>query len=267
MRYRSLIVFRLGRWSSLLPTGFLVSRGTLVLPQFAPLRVQDCYFLRSRFPSVFLSLRVSPWQPSTPAIRRSLVWPAPSSLAATMGIDFFFLLLRVLRCFSSPGALLCNYFIHYMVTGHYPSRVPPFGYLRIYAYLQLPAAFRSLSRPSSAISALASTQCSYSLDLFSLSLTTLLRPISSYFVFFFFYSTSPPATASALPFHDLRLRFTRFVFSLCSFQGARGLSRSPRLFRSFFSLALLPFSLSDPLDASLKIPQNDTALEDFSEFQ
>ena len=31
-----------------------------------------------------------------------------------------------------------------------PHRVSPFGYLRIEAYLQLPEAFRSLSRPSSA---------------------------------------------------------------------------------------------------------------------
>ena len=60
-----------------------------------------------------------------------------------------------------------NLWIQFMVTGHYPGRVPPFGYLRINAYLQLPAAFRSLSRPSSAISALASTLRSYSLDLAS----------------------------------------------------------------------------------------------------
>ena len=32
-------------------------------------------------------------------------------------------------------------------------RVSPFGNLRIIAYLQLPAAYRSLSRPSSALSA------------------------------------------------------------------------------------------------------------------
>ena len=57
--------------------------------------------------------------------------------------------------------------IHLMVTGHYPSRVPPFGNLRIKAYLQLPEAYRSLSRPSSAISAMASTLRSCSLDLAS----------------------------------------------------------------------------------------------------
>ena len=79
----------------------------------------------------------------------------------------FFLFLRVLRCFTSPGALCPTYLIQPGVTGHYPSRVPPFGDLRIIAYLRLPEAFRSLSRPSSAISALASTLRSCSLDLAS----------------------------------------------------------------------------------------------------
>ena len=67
--------------------------------------------------------------------------------------------------------------IHYMMTGHYPSRVSPFGDLRIKAYLRLPEAFRSLSRPSSAISALASTLRSCSLDL-CLPLSSLLRLFS-----------------------------------------------------------------------------------------
>ena len=44
-------------------------------------------------------------------------------------------------------------------------RVSPFGYLRIKAYLQLPVAFRSLSRPSSAPDAKAFTLCSSSLEL------------------------------------------------------------------------------------------------------
>ena len=43
--------------------------------------------------------------------------------------------------------------------------VPPFGYLRVYGYLLLPAAFRSLSRPSSAPDAKAFFVCSSSLDL------------------------------------------------------------------------------------------------------
>lgn len=43
--------------------------------------------------------------------------------------------------------------------------VSPFRYLRIKGYLLLPAAFRSLSRLSSALSAKASALCSYLLDL------------------------------------------------------------------------------------------------------
>ena len=44
-------------------------------------------------------------------------------------------------------------------------RVSPFGHLRISAHVQLPAAFRSLSRPSSAPSAKASALRPSSLDL------------------------------------------------------------------------------------------------------
>ena len=46
-----------------------------------------------------------------------------------------------------------------------PCRVAPFGDLRIEAYVQLPAAYRSLSRPSSAPDAKASPLCSFQLDL------------------------------------------------------------------------------------------------------
>ena len=45
-------------------------------------------------------------------------------------------------------------------------RVAPFGHPRISGYVLLPAAFRSLSRPSSAPSAKASALCSSSLDHF-----------------------------------------------------------------------------------------------------
>ena len=42
--------------------------------------------------------------------------------------------------------------------------VSPFGHRRIKAYCQLPDAFRRLSRPSSPLTAKASTMCAYSLD-------------------------------------------------------------------------------------------------------
>ena len=76
----------------------------------------------------------------------------------------FFLFLRLLRCFSSAGSL------HIPMDSVYddwglPSRVSPFGYRRLTGYLLLPAAFRSLSRPSSALSAKASTLRPFLLNL------------------------------------------------------------------------------------------------------
>ena len=50
MRYRSLIVFRLGGWAPLLPTRFLVSRGTLDLPLYPHLRLHDFHILWQTFP-------------------------------------------------------------------------------------------------------------------------------------------------------------------------------------------------------------------------
>ena len=51
---------------------------------------------------------------------------------------------------SVPRVPLVKLWIHFTIRRHYPPWVPSFGHLRIFAYLQLPAAFRSLSRPSSA---------------------------------------------------------------------------------------------------------------------
>ena len=81
--------------------------------------------------------------------------------------------------FHFPGCPPHELWIHSWVTAHYHSRVPPFGNSRINAYLQLPSTYRSLSRPSSAISALASTLRSYSLDLASSPTATFLRLLRS----------------------------------------------------------------------------------------
>ena len=100
---------------------------------------------------------------SEPRIARDSVWPLPVSLAATPRIDV---------SFSSSGYLdvsvhrvpfhtLC---IGVWMTG-LTSRVSPFRYPWITGYLHLPAAFRSLSRLSSALSAKASTLRSLLLDL------------------------------------------------------------------------------------------------------
>ena len=76
------------------------------------------------------------------------------------GNRFFFLFLRLLRCFSSPGSPCMPM---YSACSDWSSsrRVSPFRHLRINGHLLLPAAFRSLSRLSSALSAKASTLRSY----------------------------------------------------------------------------------------------------------
>ena len=76
----------------------------------------------------------------------------------------FFLFLRVLRCFSSPGSLHTPMD---SVHGDRSSscRVPPFRDPRIDGYLLLPAAYRSLSRLSSALSAKASALRPFLLNL------------------------------------------------------------------------------------------------------
>ena len=52
--------------------------------------------------------------------------------------------------------------------------VPTFGNLRIDAYLQLPEAYRSSSRPSSAPDAKAFTLCSFQLELLGSLVLTIL---------------------------------------------------------------------------------------------
>ena len=75
----------------------------------------------------------------------------------------FFLFLRLLRCFSSAGSLRMTMDSSYGDSVLH-CRVSPFGNLRIESYLRLPAAYRSLSRPSSAPDAKAFTLCSCSLN-------------------------------------------------------------------------------------------------------
>ena len=89
------------------------------------------------------------------------------------GNRVFFLFLALLRCFSSGGSPP-----HAMDSRtdawSLSMRVSPFRHPRIIGYLHLPAAFRSLSRLSSALSAKASSLCSFSLDLRCIALHLFL---------------------------------------------------------------------------------------------
>ncbi len=66
--------------------------------------------------------------------------------------------------FQFPGLPPLYLWIQYRVLAHCRKWVSPFGNLRINGCLRLPAAYRSLPRPSSAPSAKAFTLCSSSLD-------------------------------------------------------------------------------------------------------
>ena len=85
-----------------------------------------------------------------------LVWPLPRSLATTSGISVDFSSSPYLDV-SVQAVPLIQLWIHCMIHRRYPMWIAPFGHLRINVCLQLPAAFRSLPRPSSAPSAKAFT--------------------------------------------------------------------------------------------------------------
>ena len=93
----------------------------------------------------------------TPEILLPPVWPLPRSLATTSGIS--------VDVFSSPYLDVSVQAVPlvYLFDSVYDTFrwVSPFGNLRIKAHLQLPVAYRSLSRPSSAPNAKAFPLRSY----------------------------------------------------------------------------------------------------------
>jgi hypothetical protein len=113
------------------------------------LRVRGYHPLRPRFPAGSASHATSSWRPYNPGPASTApVWAAPRSLAATGGITLVF--------FSSGYLDVSVLRVRLPITRDTrPSAgwVAPFGHLRIDGYVPLPAAFRSLSRPSSPLGA------------------------------------------------------------------------------------------------------------------
>ncbi len=135
----------------------------ILLPRSA-FRLRGSHALRPAFPDSSARLCGDMLQSSTPKALLPSVWPLPISLATTFGISFDFSSSPYLDV-SVRAVPLIYLWIQHMMTGYDSRRIAPFGYPRIKAYLRLPVAFRSLSRPSSAPSAKAFTLCSCSLDL------------------------------------------------------------------------------------------------------
>ncbi len=84
----------------------------------------------------------------------SQVWAAPISLATTLGMISFPPGTKMFQFPGFPSSSLC---VQLKDPGGSLQGVSPFGYLRIDACTRLPEAFRSVPRPSSALSAKAST--------------------------------------------------------------------------------------------------------------
>ena len=110
------------------------------------LRVSHPLWMAFPYHSINLSCRCAGPQP-----RRIIppVWPLPRSLATTCGIS--------VDCSSTPYldvSVQAGPPVRLFYTTHADRvllcRVSPFGNLRVKAYVQLTAAYRSLSRPSSA---------------------------------------------------------------------------------------------------------------------
>ena len=105
--------------------------------------IRGCHALRRTFPDasailVFLTLPGGLLPFRSPLLRESRLISFPG----------------LLRWFTSPSFASVPYFIQVFRCWNRSQRVTPFGYLRLIEYVLLPAAFRSLSRPSSPYSSI-----------------------------------------------------------------------------------------------------------------
>ena len=112
------------------------------------LRVRGCHPLRRRFPTPSASRALAIIAVLLPRRCRNNGGLGCSPFARRYsGNHVCFLLLQVLRCFSSLRLPALRH------AAPSTRQVPPFGHPRIKGHLHLPADFRSLSRPSSPLPA------------------------------------------------------------------------------------------------------------------
>ena len=144
------------------PQGFTCPVVLWILPRRLPLRLRGSHPLWPAFPGPF-GCGLRSLVQSEPRRARTPVWALPVPLAATPGITVVFsssgyLDVSVRRVPSSAPMDSAR------GDGGIPRRVSPFRHPRIAGHLLLPAAFRSLSRLSSAPGAKASALCSLLLN-------------------------------------------------------------------------------------------------------
>ena len=154
-------VFSLAGWSPLLPPGFHVSRRTL--DPAAPPCTSGTGLSPSAagFPKAVPLCSAVAHAVRTPQCTHCGLGCSGSARRYSRN-RCFFPFLRLLGCFGSPGSppRVMDWRADARV---FPVRVSPFRHLRIGGHVPLPAAFRSLSRLSSAPSAKASAPCPFCL--------------------------------------------------------------------------------------------------------
>ena len=145
------------------PRSFLQGFSCLVVLWIPPchlmFRIRGFHPLSLVFPGPFCYIRWINYAVRTPECTHSGLGSSDFARRYFRNRSFF-LFLRLLRCFSSPGSLRIPMDSVYGTWGLL-MWVSPFRYPRIIKYLLLPVAFRSLSRLSSALSAKASTLRSF----------------------------------------------------------------------------------------------------------
>ena len=222
-------------------------------------RLRGFHPLRPAFPYPF---RLALWSFSGspyPGMLRIPVWALSIPLAATLEITFVFFssgyldvsVRRVPLHILLRHSCLCSS----MDTRALPAWVSPFRHLRIIVYMPLPAAFRSLSRLSSALSAKASALCSSLLDLFLVLSACLAWQASfTFFIYFFlllgflvmsFFFLSPvfgfQGTIPQLSCCEWRLRDSNSRPPACK-AGALPAELSPRFRQSHKTSSAFPYA-------------------------
>ena len=171
------VVFRLGGWAPRLLCGFHVSADTLDTVSFISISLTGLSPSSVDLPMSFCYtdfLHVTVRNPKCISTLGLASFAFARHYSQNLG---WFLFLCLLRCFSSAGSPDMPMYSAYRNTSSM-YWVSSFGHPRIEAYLQLPVAYRSLSRPSSAPSAKAFSLRSFSLELSLISVLFLITWVS-----------------------------------------------------------------------------------------
>ena len=118
-----------------------------ILYRTQSVRLPDSHRLWSTFPRRSANVNQSDVEVLQPRTGRNQPGLGSSPFARHyLGNHCYFLFLRVLRCFSSPGLPLTTFVV---APDSSSQGVAPFGNAGIIGYVPLPQPYRSLSRPSS----------------------------------------------------------------------------------------------------------------------